>query len=202
MSSLQRLPTDLAPFICHSVLLMFHLLSFIRAMCPAHFHFVLVTYWTTSVALVLCLMMVLRILSFSLTFSICHVFTWVKLLEAQNKEHQAGVQGVTRPQSGAAVKTDSSDYRGIDEESERARNVEFTRGIQGGDSFRLEEKRKKKKEKKKKGKHDLVRQKLYRKKTDSFFFLGGERGGGGGGGGGFQHKDFLICRFSKSGIPP
>ena len=49
MSSLQRrfgLATDLTPFICHSVLLIVHLLSFIRVMCPAHFHLVLVTYWT------------------------------------------------------------------------------------------------------------------------------------------------------------
>ena len=69
MSSLQRrfgLPTDLTPSVCHSVLLIVHLLSFIRAMCPAHFHFVLVTYWTKPVTLVLCLMMVLRILSLSL----------------------------------------------------------------------------------------------------------------------------------------
>ena len=47
MSCLQRricLPTDLKPFICHSVLLMVHLLSFIRTMCPAHFHFTLVTF--------------------------------------------------------------------------------------------------------------------------------------------------------------
>ena len=46
MSSLQRhfgVPTDLRPFICHSVLLMIHLMSFVRAMCPAHFHFALVT---------------------------------------------------------------------------------------------------------------------------------------------------------------
>ena len=73
MSSLQRrfgLPTDLTPSICHSVLLIVHLLFFVRAMCPAHFHFVLLTYWTMSVTLVLCLMMVLRILSFSLTLSI------------------------------------------------------------------------------------------------------------------------------------
>ena len=72
-SSLQRrfgLPTNLTPFICPSVLLMVHLLSFIRAMCPACFRFALVTYWTMSVTLVLCLMMVLRILSFTLTFSI------------------------------------------------------------------------------------------------------------------------------------
>ena len=72
MSSLQPhfgLPTDLTPLICHSVLLIVHLLSFIQAMCPAHFHFVLVTYWTMSVTLVLCLMMVLWILS-SLTLSI------------------------------------------------------------------------------------------------------------------------------------
>ena len=53
-----------------TVLLIVHLLSYIRAMCPVHFHFVLVTYWTMSVTLVLCLMMVLRILSFSLTLSI------------------------------------------------------------------------------------------------------------------------------------
>ena len=73
MSSLQRcsgLPTDLTPFICHSVLLIVHLLSFIRAMCPPHFHFALVTYWTMSVTLVLCLMLVLRILSFSLALGI------------------------------------------------------------------------------------------------------------------------------------
>ena len=73
MSSLQRrfgLPGDLTPSVCHSVLLMFYLLSFIRAMCPAHFHFVLVTYWAVSVTLVLCLMVVLRILSSSLTLSI------------------------------------------------------------------------------------------------------------------------------------
>ena len=39
MLSLQRfgLPTDLTSFICHSVLLIVHLLSFIWAMCPAHF---------------------------------------------------------------------------------------------------------------------------------------------------------------------
>ena len=40
MSSLQRhfgLPTDLTPFICHSVLPVVHLLSFIRAMCLASF---------------------------------------------------------------------------------------------------------------------------------------------------------------------
>ena len=43
---------------------------FIRAMCPAHFHFVLVTYWTMSVTLVLFLMVVLRIPLFSLTWSI------------------------------------------------------------------------------------------------------------------------------------
>ena len=42
----------------------------IQVMCPAHFDFVLVSYWTMSVTLVLCLIMVLRILSFSLTFSI------------------------------------------------------------------------------------------------------------------------------------
>ena len=58
MSSLQRrfgLSTDLKPSICHSLFLIVHLLSFIQAMCPAHFHFILVTYWTMSVTLVLCL---------------------------------------------------------------------------------------------------------------------------------------------------
>ena len=50
------LPTDLTPFYCHSVLLIVHLLSFNRAMCPAHCHFVLDTNWTMSVTLVLCLM--------------------------------------------------------------------------------------------------------------------------------------------------
>ena len=39
-------------------------------MCPANFHFVLVTYWAMFVTLVLCLMMVLWILSFSLTLII------------------------------------------------------------------------------------------------------------------------------------
>ena len=61
MSSLQRrfgLPTDLTPFICHTLILIAHLSSFIRATCPAHFRFVLVTYWTMSVTLVLCLMIV------------------------------------------------------------------------------------------------------------------------------------------------
>ena len=73
MSSLQRrfgLLTCLTPSVCHAVLLIVHLLSFIRAMCPAHSHFVLVTYWTMSVTLVLCPMAVLRILSFSLTLTI------------------------------------------------------------------------------------------------------------------------------------
>ena len=54
MSSLQRrvgLPTDLTPSVCHSVFLIVHLLSFIWAMCPAHFHFVLVSYWTMRVIL-------------------------------------------------------------------------------------------------------------------------------------------------------
>ena len=73
MSSLQRrfgLLTDLTSSVWHSVLLLVHLLSFIRAMCPAHFHFVLVTYWIMSFTLVLCLMVVLRILSFGLTLNI------------------------------------------------------------------------------------------------------------------------------------
>ena len=33
------LPTDLTPSVCHSVLLIVHLLSFIRAMCPSPFPF-------------------------------------------------------------------------------------------------------------------------------------------------------------------
>ena len=68
MSSLQRrsgLPTDLTPFICHSVLLMVRLLSFTRVICLAHFHFTLVTYSTMPVTPVLCVMMVFRILPFS-----------------------------------------------------------------------------------------------------------------------------------------
>ena len=80
MSSLQRrfgLPTDLTPFICHSVLLIVHLLSFVRAMCPAHFHFVLVTYWTMLATLVLCLMVVLRLASLAAVFGTCkyHILT-------------------------------------------------------------------------------------------------------------------------------
>ena len=82
MSSLQRhsgLPTDLTPSVCHSVLLTVHLLSFIQVMCPAHFHFVLVTYWTMSVTLALCLTMVLQILSFGLTLSILlSIARWLK----------------------------------------------------------------------------------------------------------------------------
>ena len=73
MSSLQQhigLPADLMPNICHSVLVMVHLLSFIWVMCPAHSYFAIVTYWTMSVTLVLCLMIVLQILSFGVTFSI------------------------------------------------------------------------------------------------------------------------------------
>ena len=58
------------PSVCQFVLLTVHLLSFIRAMCPGHFYFALVTYWTMSVTLVLCLMVVLRILPFCLTLSI------------------------------------------------------------------------------------------------------------------------------------
>ena len=52
------------------MLLIVHLLSFIWVMCPAHFHFILVLHWTMSVTLVLWIMMMLRILSFSVTFSI------------------------------------------------------------------------------------------------------------------------------------
>ena len=69
---------DLRPSVCHSVLLIVHLLYFIRAMCPAHFHLVLVTYWTMSVTLVLCLMVELRILSSSLTSSILlYIARWL-----------------------------------------------------------------------------------------------------------------------------
>ena len=73
MSSLQQcfgLPADLPPFVCHFVFLIVHLLPFIWVMCPAHFHFILVLYWTMSIALALHRMMVLQILSFSLTCSI------------------------------------------------------------------------------------------------------------------------------------
>ena len=49
---------------------MIHLLSFILAMCPAHFHFSLVTYSTMSATLVLCLMIVLRILYFGVTVKV------------------------------------------------------------------------------------------------------------------------------------
>ena len=79
MSSLQRrfgLPTYLTPFICHSVLLLVHLLSLTRAMRPAHFNFKLVTYWTMSVTLVLCIIMVSLIQSFSLTLNIFS-FSWL-----------------------------------------------------------------------------------------------------------------------------
>ena len=51
MPTLQRpsgLQTDLTPFICHSVLLMVHLLSHIRATCPAHFHLAWVRYSNTK----------------------------------------------------------------------------------------------------------------------------------------------------------
>ena len=44
-------PTDLIPFICDSVLFMIHLLSFIRVICPAHFHFALVMYSAMSLSL-------------------------------------------------------------------------------------------------------------------------------------------------------
>ena len=51
MSSLQLrigLPTDLMSVICHSLLLVVPLLSFIWAMSPAHFHFALVISLTKS----------------------------------------------------------------------------------------------------------------------------------------------------------
>ena len=57
-----------------SVLLIVHRLSFILAMCPAHFHFALVTYWTMPVTGSLP-NGVLRILSLSLTLSIS--FPWI-----------------------------------------------------------------------------------------------------------------------------
>ena len=74
MSSLQPrfgLPTYLISIICHSVLLMIHLLSVIwRCVQPISIsHWLRIGSWTLSVALVLCLMTVLRILSFSLTVS-------------------------------------------------------------------------------------------------------------------------------------
>ena len=56
--------------LCYPCQYRFLLPLIIQVMCPAHFHFVLVTYWTMSVTLVLCLMMMLRLLSFSLILSI------------------------------------------------------------------------------------------------------------------------------------
>ena len=41
--------TDPMPFNCDSVLVIVHLLSFIRAMCSARFHFALVLHWTMFV---------------------------------------------------------------------------------------------------------------------------------------------------------
>ena len=52
-------PTDLIPFICHSVLFMIHLLSFIRVICPAHFHFALVMYSAMSLSLGVLLLLLL-----------------------------------------------------------------------------------------------------------------------------------------------
>ena len=65
-------------FICHSVLLIVHLLSFIRVMCPAHFHFALVKYRTMSVTLVFCLMMLLRF--FRLVWHLAFYFPWLVCL--------------------------------------------------------------------------------------------------------------------------
>ena len=67
------LTADHTTCISHSMRLMVNLdcLScFIQTMCPAHFHFVFVTYSTVSVSvtLVLCLLMELWILTFCLTF--------------------------------------------------------------------------------------------------------------------------------------
>ena len=53
----------------YTVLLIVHLLSFIWAMCSAHFHFILAVCWTMSVTQLLCLKMMLRILSCSLILS-------------------------------------------------------------------------------------------------------------------------------------
>ena len=64
------LPTNPMPFvISHYVFVMVHILPFVRAKCQADFLFAFVTYVTTSVTLVLCVMTMFRILSFSLTFS-------------------------------------------------------------------------------------------------------------------------------------
>ena len=73
MSSLQRrfgLPTDLTPFICHSVHLIVHLSSFIQGTYPAHSHFVLVIYWTMFVTLALSWRWCYRFCFFSLILSI------------------------------------------------------------------------------------------------------------------------------------
>ena len=75
---------------------------------------------------------------------------------------------------------DSSDYRGIDEQMERAGNVEFIRKIQGGGRFRL-----KKKKKKKKSRTGTRSAKVVSEKERFSFSL---RGGGVK----FQNKGFLI----------
>ena len=67
---------------------------------------------------------------------------------------------------------DSSDYRGIDEQMERAGNVEFIRKIQGGGRFRL----KKKKKKKKKNRTGTRSAKSCIGKGTILFFFEGRRG--------------------------
>ena len=73
VSSLQRrfgLHTDLIPFICHSVLLMIHLLSFICEMCPAQFHFALATHSAMSVTMSVTMLLILSLnLAISFFFS-------------------------------------------------------------------------------------------------------------------------------------
>ena len=72
-SSLQRLfglSTDLTSFIYYFVLLVVQLLSFIWAMYQAHFHLSIVMYSAVSFSVFHCPVMVFRILSFTLTFSI------------------------------------------------------------------------------------------------------------------------------------
>ena len=79
ISSLQQLfclPADLMPFICHSMLLTVHLLSFIWVMCLASFHFAFVTYLTMSVTLVLCPMIVLQILYWCFCNTPCLASIW------------------------------------------------------------------------------------------------------------------------------
>ena len=83
-------PTDLTPSVCHSVLLTVHLLSdnlsFGWCVQP-----ISISYWTMSITLVLCLMVVLQILSPSLTLSI--LLSAVPLLQFMFPGQNVGEDG-------------------------------------------------------------------------------------------------------------